>query len=318
MKTAYGYALSEIKTPFFPVVQYYGGFVCSKKSYLLMEYCDLGSLDSFVAGSVEGSLQLPSGQKSLIETLHYLRDHQLIAIQVVRREYLLSIFGQVVAAIIALQGLTDFISGDLKLANIFVTSKPISVIFNGLKLSAPFTCKIADYGKSSMTVDPNRWSPKDRSGRKTRMETRYRIYNYSAASSRTFRFTTPPAFNRTPEGTPYYVIPKAMMAANITPLAYIRHAGYPFYSSIDLYTMVVSMMLSPSFYYPVMTDPSLRSKLWDSLWFSDELDKITKSIHNAMLSGSRTSYRAVIPLLLDRKLRCNILSTYLENLKSLS
>jgi hypothetical protein len=125
-------------------------------------------------------------------------------------------------------------------------------------------------------------------------------------------------YGQTADGTPYYTIPRVLMGANIAPLAYIRHAGYAFYRSIDLYTMVVSMMLSPQIYYSVMTDPKLRTQLWDSLWFSDELDAITQKIHTAMLAGSATSYSAVIPLLLNHKLRCDALPNYFKGLKRLA
>jgi serine/threonine protein kinase len=307
MKISFGFYLSDVETPYSPVVEYYGGFVCANKSYLLMEYAELGSLELFIRGNINRneSHLLPSTVPSLIETIHYLQGHRLVPILAVRRRYVVSFFSQIICAIIALQGLGQFISGDLKLANVFVSSKPISVKFDGLKLKAPFTCKIADYGKSSLSIRAN-------SGE------RFRFYNYNTASSITFSITTPPSFFRTPSGIPYYVIPRALMAPNITPLAYIRHAGYPFYKSIDLYTMVVSMMLNPAIYYPVMTNSSLRANLWDRLWFQDELDTITQKVHDMMLSGSPTSYGTVVPLLLDRKLKCNIIQEYFEGLKSLS
>jgi len=315
MKYAYGVYLSQIITSYHPVVRYYGGFVCRDRSYILMEYCDMGALDSFVEQSSQGRATLPGPSPTLISTISYLKEHRLVPITIVRPEYTVQIVKQVVAAIVTLQSLASFISGDLKVANVFVASRPLSVTVNGLTLSSPFTCKIADYGKSSLTLDPNIWSPASTMDNRVINSPRYRLYNYNSAASATFSLTTPPTFGRTPDGTSYYVIPKALVASGITPLAYIRHAGYPFYRSIDLYTMIVSMMLIPAFYYSVMTQPQLRSVLWDSLWFQDELDSITREVHRK--KGISASYRTVVPLLLGRKLKCNAVDDYFELLKTI-
>ncbi len=297
----------DLDKVFHPIVRYYGGFVCKSSTYIFMEYCDLGSLDSFILDGSKLFTKVSPTIKSLTHTISYLQGHKLIKLSVVRREYVYEIISQIVCALIALQNLCQFTSGDLKLANIFITSRKIKTNFNGLPLNAPFTCKIADYGKSSITIKSN--SKKNKS---------VRLYNYNTASSATFSITSPPSIGFTSDGTSYYIIPKALVAANITPLAYIRHLGYPFYKSFDLYTFIVSMMLSPSIYYSVMTEPTLRSILWDSLWFFDELDSITKSVHDMMISRSPTSYRTVIPLIIGKKLKCDILNTYFEGLKNIA
>ena len=69
---------------------------------------------------------------------------------------MLQIIPKITVGLHMLQTLVNFTSGDLKAGNIFVKSDPINETYMGITLNAPFTCKIADYGKSScMIYKPN-------------------------------------------------------------------------------------------------------------------------------------------------------------------
>jgi len=76
---------------------------------------------------------------------------------------ILVILAQVISNIHLLQKEAQFNHNDLKLANVFLSSKPSELLYGNINIGCPFTCLIGDFGKSSISIKGNQGT--------------YRIYN---------------------------------------------------------------------------------------------------------------------------------------------
>jgi hypothetical protein len=139
-------------------------------------------------------------------------------------------------------------------------------------LEAPFTCKIGDYGKSSLTVLLKDNIP-------------YRFYNRNALSELYLKVNRyEPQVNCIED---YYVI--SMSSPEI--YVYERHMGSPFYRSFDIYTLLISLLLNPIIYKTFFRD---YVNIWNLLFFEDD----RYIVHNRLRQESGTgSYSKVLPIL---------------------
>jgi len=93
-----------------------------------------------------------------------------------------------------------------------------------------------------------------------------------------------------------------------------RHMGIPFYRSFDYYTVLVSLLTNPAYYYSFFSSETLRKIFWDPIWFDDSIE-VMKRIRNYMLENKGQSINDAINILKGTKLKCNALNKVFNYLK---
>jgi hypothetical protein len=291
------FVASELSLP--PLfVKHYEGGICSSNNLSyglnLMENCDLGSLDK---------IAISKGFKSYIEEYGFNIDvvqgfKRFIIVPSVKPDILYNILLQITIGLHMLQTYAGFISGDLKAGNIFLKSDKINTTYKGIKINNLFTCKIADYGKSSCMIP-----------REDGLSIRF--YNESKLADLyllTFPFT--PEIKEI-RGEYYYTITDTFIGQIY---AKSRHMGIPFYQSFDYYTIIVSILTNPAFYYIFFSTPSLITKFWAPLWYDEDGDIVKEKIYQYMLANKGQSIEDTITILKYLNLKCNVVNYMISRL----
>lgn len=276
-------------------VQHYQGAICSNDTGTyglnIMENCDLGSLDRVITN--------PKFSKYLtnyeIDDLGYKTKKKLIDTKIVT-----SILTQITCGLDMLQSYIGFVSGDLKAGNVFLKSEPINSEYKGIKLKADFTCKIADYGKSScMLMSTN--------------ETAIRFYNDSKLSN--IYLTIHPFDPNIKHINDEYYYEIGNLYNNQI-YTRTRHAGVPYFRSFDYYTMIVSTLTIPEFYYSFFATESLRKVFWDPIWIDLETNKeVINRIKQYVLLGIGRSFNDSLNILKGIRLRCGAVSAVIDRIQ---
>ncbi len=256
------------------IINHIGATICSKgyNGINLMEMADLGTLRSLASVS------------KYTEIADFSDGVRAFRRKVFTVSTMKSIIGQVVANLDFLQSTVDFNHGDLKVDNILVKSGDISIRYKDLYLDSRFTVKIADFGKSSLTVDHGE---------------RVRLFNRSLAASK-YLWVAPfrPYIGSIGKET-YYVV-DSYITAQI--YAQSRHMGIPFYLSFDTYTFMVSLLSIPEAYYAMFTNEDLM-KIWLTMFFRDDIPKVSNRLRRAMKKGTFSIVDA-IKVLKGIRLKC--------------
>jgi len=280
------YARSELKG----VIGFNVATIChtedSRLGVTSLEYASFGNLIEFAKQPVVTKLTEyldVKGNRVRLETF----DHKVI----------LGILKQIVANLDFLHRNVQFNHGDLKPANILVSSAPSRVTYQGLSWDTGFTIKFADFTKSSLTIKVN--------------DKPLRLFNQSSAAD-AYLLAVPfkPVMGYF-MNEPYYTLDSVLTA---TALAKIRHMGIPFYFSFDTYTSVVGSLLMPEFYYPVMTNETYRRVIWDNLWFPDDYSEMWNRLN---LYLGKSDYDTIVTMLRGIKLKCRINEILMEGLRTL-
>lgn len=290
-------------------VRHYHGAICTKNSgdivgLNLMENCDLGPLDN-----------LPSNPKFDKYVQDYIIDDngEEVITTLVNPDTILQILTQITVALHMLQTLINFTSGDLKSGNVFVKSEPIDGHYMGISLKAPFTCKIADYGKSScMLYKPN--------------GTAIRFFNESNLAN-VYLSIHPFEDEIEVENHEYYYTVNNTFNSQV--YTRTRHMGIPFYHSFDYYTVLVSMLTNPSFYYMFFATETLRSIFWDPIWdpkiredstlfgvqtSTTDSNEAMRRIRSYILEGKGRSINDAINILRGLRLKCSAVNQVIKQL----
>lgn len=280
---------------FKPYLRYHGSTICqdnipptysgaSPVGAHLMEWGDYGSLLDFVDNPDTADYRQlekvvdSKGKSSLVE--------------IINPEFLYIIIKQVIATLHLLQATFAFNHGDLRANNILVSSDSARGYHAGVDISGPFSCKISDYGKVSLTI-PTEIGPT-------------RIYNRSWFADR-YLYMMPfkPQINIQRSGDssreePFFIIQDLL---NVQLYSRIRHMGLPFYLSFDTYTFLMSLLSIPQYYYSFFSTPELVKKVWDPLWFGDDGRHIQDKLRLAVEKGR--SDLPILDLLRGLRLRCD-------------
>lgn len=291
-------------TRFYPYITYYLSSVCNDTQrgliltsqrligVHLIEYANLGTLWDFSRSN--NSQEYRIVHRDPIDN---------IQLEILRPEITALILRQVISALHILQNELQFNHGDLKLENIFVSSEPSQGDYEGLDVTAPFTCKIADYGKSSLTVES--------------VQTSFcRIYNRSWLADR-YLYLVPfnPMVNIDRIGEqeePYFIIQGFL---DVQLYTQTRHMGLPFYLAYDTYSFLVSMLLNPTFYYSFFSQDVFITQLWNPMWFGNDARRMQHKIKSQHHNARAQSTGLVLDLLRGIRLRCNGTQVLLDNLK---
>lgn len=257
------------------VINHIGATICSKgyNGINLMEMADLGTLRSLVSIN------------KYTEIADFSNGMEAFRRKVFTVSTMKSIIGQVAANLDFLQSTVDFNHGDLKVDNILVKSGETSIRYKDLYLDSPFSVKIADFGKSSLTVDYGE---------------RVRLFNRSPAASK-YLWVAPFRPHIGTIGKETYYVVDSYITAQI--YAQSRHMGIPFYLSFDTYTFMVSLLSIPEAYYAMFTNEDL-SKIWLAMFFRDDIPKVTDRLKRVMKKGTFSIVDA-IKVLKGIRLKCN-------------
>jgi len=228
----------------------------------------------------------------------YTRNKEEKKLYGIESVHILSIVRHVYSTLDFLQKEGNFNHGDLKVGNIVLDSAPAKGKYGNINLDAPFTTKLIDFGKSSVTVKS--------SGKRS-----IRFYSETKIANVYLMLTTfePQIFERF--GESYYVLDDTL---NATIYAKSRHLGLPFYMTWDMYTFMVSLFLIPEIYYRVFTNPDLIRRLWEPLWFPDEGSEMYKKIGRAIVNETKPSYDNIVSMLKGFKLKCALMDRFEQSL----
>lgn len=294
-------------------VTHYEGAICSDKltgeqfGLNIMEHCDLGPLDKVS----ENPKFSQYGLNYEVTYGGYRSSLYLINESVVKQ-----ILTQITVGIHMLQHHVGFISGDLKAGNIFLKSDPIDTKYMGIQIKCPFTCKIADYGKSSAMFRQLNGGI-------------IRFYNDSKLSNLYMKIH-PFSPNISQEDNEYYYTIGDIFTTQL--YTRIRHMGIPFYRSFDYYTVLVSLLTIPAFYYTFFASDNLRKIFWDPIWnckfrcgynpvASRSWDenggiKIMEKIHTYVLERKGRKISDAINILRGTRLKCQAVNIVIDNLRA--
>lgn len=263
------------------IARFQASTICHKQKdinlgSILTEYADFGNINDFV--------KLPF---ITLPTDYTDATGKIIKIRSVLPSVVIEILKQIAINLDFLHQTVQFNHGDLKTANILISSKTSKGNYRGLLWDSGFTVKIADFSRSSLTITINN-KP-------------IRLFNHNLSANAyltvvPFKPILGNFFNE-----PYYILDTTLNAAA---LALIRHMGVPFYFSFDTYTVLVSLLLIPEIFYPIMSTDSLRKSLWENLWFPDEISEAWKRLYSAMSSRKPNSYDTIIDIIKGLKLKC--------------
>jgi hypothetical protein len=284
-------------------VKHYQGAVCdiNNTTYGLniMENCDIGPVDKISTNRIFSKYinQYIVNDKN--------RD---ILVNLIDEGIILNILTQITAGLHMLQNYVGFISGDMKAGNIFLKSDILNQDYMGIKLNGPFTCKIADYGKSSCMFPLVNG-------------TYLRFYNesilaniYLSLDPFTPEIDASKCKNNKKCDDYYYTVSNTFVEQTYSRT---MHMGVPFYKSFDFYTVLVSILTLPEFYYMFFSSKMLKNIFWDSIWFNDtESHEAIKRIYQFVSEGKGRSIRDSLSILKGLKLKCSAVNIVLGKIIS--
>jgi hypothetical protein len=211
--------------------------------------------------------------------------------ELIRPESMHQILTQLVVTLFRLQTSLRFQHGQLTADRIWLSREAIDADIYGLPLVLDFTCKLTDFSRSSLTqyLGPNH-----------RPHRFYqRVPQLDAVNLERPEFT--PLIGDY-AGESYYRLNRDFTG---TILDRWRYMGYPFYETIDTYTLLVSLLLIPQFHYSIMTNDHLRRTFWEPLWFDADINGMYNRIVDQLPRGY-TSYEEVIDLIRGVRLKCQV------------
>lgn len=99
-------------------------------------------------------------------------------------------------------------------------------------------------------------------------------------------------------------------------ISHVRHLGIPlFYSSFDFYAFFVQLMCYNEFYNEITNDDDLNN-IWESLWVPEEYNDFSDKFAE-FKKAKNFSFAAVLELLSNYSLRCDILDFAWEKIKKI-
>lgn len=301
--------MREPSFAFYPQVEYLTSTICQDNTsglpftsnkpigVHLQEYCDLGTLHDFATSSKTQEYRQP------LTVLDFtLKDGDEFRLEVVQDKILLQIIRQVVTGLHLLQEEFDFNHGDLKVTNVFVSSQSASGKYQDVDISAPFTCKIADYGKSSLTLDTKKGP--------------VRIYCRSWLADRylsviPFRPEVGRELRYGVKEEPFFIVNNLL---NVHLYTRSRHQGIPFYRAFDTYTFFVSLLIIPAYYYSFFNSKDLVKHVWNVLWFPGDDELMRRKILDRHHDRKAESISICLDLLRGVRLRCDVTERLVMNL----
>jgi hypothetical protein len=258
---------------------HYGASLCTDNNIgmNLMEYAKYGNLESFV------KTEYTRSKYCLVYST--INKEQVTRFTGIKLQPLISILKQCTLGLKLLIDTFDFRSGDLKAANILISDEHIKTNIYGLNIDSDFTCKIGDYGKSSITVKVGNHN--------------YRLFSYNPYASLANIFDST---NVASNG--YYMIDSRLIT-----LSKARHSSHPYYQSFDFYTLLVSLLSIQEYHNIFFADHRLVD-MWNELFIEPII------IKSRLLRETR-SINDAISILSGVKLRCDAIDLVIYHLSKM-
>jgi hypothetical protein len=175
----------------------------------------------------------------------------------------------------------------MKIRNIFVNNDSCTVKYREQEFSFPFTCKIADYGKSGMAY---------RSG-----DSIVRVYNHNPLAS---------VYTNVFDGSDPTTKADSFVVDHFTDAQFYvkyRHMGAPYYYDLDVYMAIISFMLHIDFHQAMfVVYPEIGAMLMEILWISDKDREDINSRLKAAYKSPEKLYRTGTCIAMLRKVRMKI------------
>lgn len=220
-------------------------------------------------------------------------------------EILFIILKQISVAIHMLNANIGFISGDLRVANIRISSLPIYSnikYLNIINMEAPFTCKISNFETSSCMI-------------KTKDGKFLRFFNSDKISNIALYLDSFKYEGYQYQNDYYYVIDHLLDQQIYNRM---RHMGIPYYHSFDYYTFIISMLLNRNIYQMFFDEELLISVFWTPIWSGNYgnivRDKISQ--HN-YLPRDNDEMSVILHILRDVPLKCDAIDFVIDQLVQL-
>lgn len=192
--------------------------------------------------------------------------------------FIINVVGQVLLVLLYLHN-WSFVHGDLKIGNLVFFSRPYGYY------PADFTVKLIDFEKSSITLDLGRQ--------------RHRVFNYSSLASGYLALN--PFRPEVEEG--YFTLDHLLVSQIY---ADSRHNPVPYYQSFDLYTLIISMSLSPAYFFSFSRYPGLITKIWEVLFDEEHFTIVYERVYRAQGILDPNSMDDILTVLKDVPLKCDL------------
>lgn len=301
-----GYLLFDISEKYqIPTLQeYYLGVLCSpmwNSQYDQIEQNKNGVGISYVEYLPKFNLY------DFVETSNqrYLYDHEIVEVtspngmisimSLPKEEILLEILSQIVFTLELLGKNNYFSFGGLLAQDIHIIRKPVH--FNGI--SSNITVKFANYQNVSISVDlgsskiPHRFYNSDRNAdillQSSNVEAILPIIGYQQEK--------------------YYVLGELFTVSNYQLLQLV---GVPIFSSLDLYTMMISLLCHPIYFLAFFARPQLITIFWQPLWFPGDDTIVYTRLLNIYLENQEKgelpkslSLEQILTVLRHVRLKCH-------------
>jgi len=260
----------------------------NEKGLLFTQYSSLGSLNNLLT-ELYGikyfeKAELPDGQ------------------QIIKANYKFTVdlLKQLLANLHFLTYNYFFNHGGLIASDINIDEKVADIDYLNVKVKSNFTARIDNFEHAAITV------AKDQN-------TIIRLYNRSYVGEKLF-YVAPFSPNVAKQlGEEYYTLGGKFNASSLTE---IRHMGIPYYSSFDAYTLLISIMIIPEFFYTIFSDTNLEN-LFNTLFFREDRSTVYAGIYQAVMGKRPNNYDTVLTILRGKKLKCNMLTDVLKLLVNL-
>lgn len=256
----------------------------------IMEYCDLGMVSTIAQHRYFKQFMA----KYHVNHLGTASVKELFNVDLIK-----CILTQIVVGLDVMQTRCGFTSGDLKAGNVFIKSDPVDVEYRGIRIEAPFSCKIADYGKSSAQIT-------QRDGHAVRFYTDNKWAN--------IYLTLHPFENEfyLSEGELYYrpdLLPTQMYTRT-------RHMGIPYYQSFDYYTFLVSFLTIPEVYYTFFSNVELMQIFWYTAFDESTANSVRKEIYRHVVDGTGAKYADALSIIRTSALKCDAIELVIQALST--
>ena len=271
----------------------------------LMEYCNMGNLADLPDSYPEyyGKIKYDDLEHPIFESKKYKPVYE----QILQDNIARAILFHVIYAFHFLHTTLNFNHGDAKISNVFLQKYKgdTEIAWKENLISAPFCAKLADYGKSSATLQTDKgpvrlfWEPDS---------TVTTLFRDSQKKIHPF---VPKVRNDTYETTD---------ASTVVVYNRLRMMGIPYYKSYDVYMFLVSFFLQHQNYYTLISYPNFRKAVWDTMWSHHPESGIL--VENRIKKLIRTKYKTkellgtgiLIGVLKNTQLACNITGKLLNSL----
>lgn len=268
-------------------VKQYDAFIVKKKSCNVMEIADKGDLSDF-----------------------YTSFPNYVFNNMIQEKVGINMFIQIFSLLHFLQTNFNYTHNDLKVDNIFVSSQPFSGIYQDTTLPpAPFTVKLADYGKNAFTVNKVRYFTVHTGVKGFASKVYTNMHNTKLFKIESGKY----------EDLYYFCLPQSITAQELGVYLLTRHSGLPYMAELDVYSLLISIYLTPGFHMLFQNSPFFID-FWNNLWINEEeVVRVTNICNKFFRKQTKHNMRDIYNMMAKYqfKLICGMSNQIWDTLKSL-